>query len=172
MSTLHEIAALILTPERREAAAELHAAWQATGRERPSTPADRRKYMRALEEWGRAEDWAKSNFAAALDWARSSKLFSPMQLADCRAVPRRADDNWWRGGEHRPSLLGWDHAEFYRIKRTPAAIIVHVYAANYSDCEAFAALYGLHFEPLPWSWYYPRGARAGVYLRRPSQSAR
>jgi hypothetical protein len=43
---------------------------------------------------------------------------------------------------------------------------VHVYdEAPLLACQEFAASHRLTFMPLPWSWYYPHGTSAGLYLR-------
>jgi hypothetical protein len=64
------------------------------------------------------------------------------------------------------ALLSWDHVEYFRRRRAPAAILVHVYdEAPLLACQEFAAAHRLTFMPLPWSWYYPHGTSAGLYLR-------
>ncbi len=78
--------------------------------------------------------------------------------------PRREDRDWLCRGAR--ALLSWDHVEYFRRRRAPAAILVHVYdEAPLLACQEFAAAHRLTFMPLPWSWYYPHGTSAGLYLR-------
>lgn len=158
---LSAIAELILTPAKLKDAIALHQEYQAANQTNCSTAAQRRNSLRAMLQWAEAQGWARDSFTGAISWTRWKRI-TPMQLAQCRKSTRRADDEWWLRG--RPSTLVWDHPEFFAADRVPAGIIVHVYADSHEDCAAFAARSGLRYLPLPWSWYYPAGCLAGVYL--------
>ncbi len=113
---------------------------------------------------GEARERVSSEFGAACGWHRG-RPFSPMQLARGGSIGNREDREWMRRGAR--STLAWDHAEYFRRRRAPAGIIVHVYGEPpCADCHDLARTHGLEFKMLPWSWYYPTGTTAGLYLGR------
>lgn len=141
-----------------EALKPLHDALQAANRARFDGKMSWPEYHAVCAKWNAAEKKVKQAFAASRGWKRSRSQFTLEHLRDGK---RRC-----RGG--LPGDCGIDHPNWFSWANSggrPAALVVHVYG-GYDACYALAGYYGLVFEPLPASWYYPGGSLAGMYLRR------
>lgn len=132
-----------------------------------ASAAARGEYIEARARWNAEKLAARAQFAGARGWITARTAFSLEQLARTRAGRYFARDFRGEALDRR----AFDHAEFFRWPTRPfrpAGIVVHVYADGYTLCGELAARYGLTFEPLPVSWYYPGGTGAGVYTRADS----
>jgi hypothetical protein len=154
----------VLSPERLAAVVPLHAAWQHIKKTGDARIDHRQSRIRA-QRWDEVSEAISAEFGAACGWRRG-RQFSPMQLARGGSKRDRWDDAWLCRGER--SALAWNHVEFFRCQRIPTAVLVHVYAPDTTAAREFGAAHCLTFKALPWSWYYPQGTRAGLYLRRAS----
>lgn len=61
-----------------------------------------------------------------------------------------------------PAFVAWTTSVILTSGKLEEAKKLH------AEYTAFATAHDLHFEPLPWSWYYPGGCLAGVYTRQVS----
>ena len=142
-----------------------------------SNSEDLRAERIAWRDLAEAQRRVKAGFAAERGW-QPGKHFSLPRLASGMAGRSRGDMEWRAGQDVALDTLAWDHPDFFRERcrpYRPAAAVVHVYCLRpdpaHTHADALAALHGLVFEPLPWSWYYPGGCLAGLY-RRPSEAER
>lgn len=101
--------------------------------------------LRALQDqaFAAAEAVAKE-FARLNGWLLSARPFSLRRLAGIRQRRAWVSDSGEEAVGHE-----FDHAEFFKRDRRPAAIVVH----NYGGPPP--AVPGLRLVRLPWSWYYP-----------------
>ena len=110
-------------------------------------------------------------FATTRQW-QVGKEFSLLQLVDGRQAARFKDYEWWGVQFIKISRLAFDHADYFRESRAPyrpAGVVVHLYTfiadPAHQHAKKLAAQYGLKFQVLPWSWYFPNGCMAGMYTR-------
>lgn len=142
------------------------------------TPANRREYALARSEFCELQRRIVSEFAAERGW-QGGKWFSLPRLALGLPGRSRADFQWNAFQEVQRANLAWDHPDYFRETYRPyraAGVVVHTYNLNpdpdFSAARELAALHGLEFEPLAWSWYWPGGTGAGIYHRAETPIAR
>lgn len=153
----------------------LHREWQRTGHDYSSLdPQIKRAARLADRAFHEARDEAITEFAASRGWKRAQHRFTLPMLAAGRPGRNTTNDYCWSPqlDMERNTTLAWDHPFFFRDPHRPyrpAGVVVHLYSCKPDPENKYAAqlaaIYGLNFEPLPWSWYYPGECLAGVYTR-------
>jgi hypothetical protein len=156
-----------------ETLAELHAQWQRSARDYSSIDRSAKRVARLADHtFHEARAEAIAEFAASRGWKQGKRQFTLPMLASGRPGRSTTDDYCWSPDLNLKTTLAWDHPNFFRETHRPyrpAGVVVHVYARAPDQCQyanELAAIYGLNFEALPWSWYYPGGCLAGVYTRK------
>jgi hypothetical protein len=157
------------------ALARLHAEWQSSARDRSSGDFAKRQHARLAErDFVDARRQAIIEFAAQRGWKPARHPFTLPQLAAGRPGRGALNEYSWSPGSvmEGGSNLAWDHPDFFRDASRPyrpAGVVVHLYSLHpdpsHAHADQLAAIYGLRFEALASSWYYPGGCLAGLYTR-------
>ena len=149
-------------PENCEQLKKLHRAWEAASTKawKENSPENRCALRGAQAALSDAQRRIVAEFSHEQGWQIARHIFSTAQLAQGR--PGRNFPGDYAGYDGRAI----DHPDFFRLPTRPfrpAGIVVHVYLPDFEICHAYAQEWGILFEPLPWSWYYPDGTNAGVF---------
>jgi len=109
---------------------------------------------RVSDEMRRLWRASAESFGRQNNFTLSARPFTLSQLAGRPSLRR----------ERIPCGRIFDHAEFFRTKRRPAAIVAHSYASRDRIAQVVEGQ-GLDLRFLAASWYFPQGCNAFVVTR-------
>lgn len=117
------------------------------------------EYSQAWRQWMELGQHLAKGFAKSRGWIWSKRRFEISTLLRLRPTIS--------GSRHDVDLQRWpyiDHAQYFRQPTRPykpAAILTHSYEPA-ENIELFATAFGLNYELLEYSWYYPRKCVAAL----------